>query len=632
MRKVLISSLVFGPLAAAHGQETPPTEDVLVTASRIPLAVAESGSAVSVITRDQLDRLQAIELADVLRNVPGIAVSRSGPLGAQTQVRLRGAEANHVLVFIDGVEANDPAIGGEFQFEHLSTETIERVEIVRGPQSALWGSDAVAGVINVTTRSAEPATPAFNGFLETGSFATQHAGGRFSSAGERHRLDLSASLVDSEGSNIARQGTEDDGYENATVNLAAGWDLSERATLDFSLRRVDSEAELDGIDFGTGLPTDADVLIDTEQGYFGTTAELIGSRLTQRFRLGYLDTEQRNWNAGAPDGSFGGTKRSLSYQAALAFGDAMAQDLIVALEREREDFFQAGVATPFGDPNQRQQIDSTAYVLEYRLAPGDATNLMVSLRHDANSDFEDIGSYRLTASHDFGGFRLRGGFGTGQKAPSFIERFGFFPDTFLGNPDLKPERSKGWELGVDKPFGASSVLRLSYFSEELENEINGFVFDPGLLQFTARNMPGESERNGVEIDISSRPSQRLELRGMYTYVDSEYPDGAGMLSPEIRRPEHVASLNVNYALEKLNVNFNLAYNGTQFDTFFPPFPAPPERQKLASYRLATLALSYALTPRLEVFGRIENLLDEDYEDVIGFNTPGRGAFVGIRSR
>jgi len=204
----------------------------------------------------------------------------------------------------------------------------------------------------------------------------------------------------------------------------------------------------------------------------------------------------------------------------------------------------------------------------------------------------------------------------------------------LGNADLKPEQSEGWEVGLDRTFlDERLTLSATYFDEVLENEINGFAFDPVALQFTAVNQSGESHRKGLETAISADATDALRLTASYTYIDSTQPDVNGLQTREVRRPRHMAAVNVNYAFStRINVNLNVSYNGTQVDNFFPPFPQPAERHELSSYRLVSLAANMRLTERVELFGRIENLLDEDYEDVLGFATPGLGAYIGLRAR
>ena len=634
-KKILIACL--SACAVLNAQE-PATEleTIVVTASRTPVTLGAAGSSVSLITREDIERRGAVFAVDLLRDVPGVAVSRSGGLGSQAQLRVRGSEANHVLVLIDGIEANDPSAGDEFQFEHLATSDIERIEVVRGPQSALWGSDAVGGVINVITRRPTGASEA-EGLVETGSFGTIRGATQLGLANDSYQIGLGLSYLDSDGSNVSRVGDENDGFKNAIANLVARIDASERTRLDLSVRHTDSTRQFDTTDFVvTGLPFDTDRSSDSSQSYVTATASIdSGDWVTQRIKLTYLDTSSENQSDGAAVSSLAATKLGLYYQSDIALPGTLEDVLTFALDHEKEEFAQRGAASLFGDPNQDQDLRTTGYVVEYRVSPRQAWHISTSVRHDQSSVFDSVTTYRLSTSYALADGRtwLRGAYGTGQKSPTFIERFGFFADAFLGNADLEPEQSEGWEIGLDRTFLDDRVtLSATYFDEILENEINGFVFDPTALQFTAANQAGKSHRKGLETSVSADASDALRLTASYTYIDSTQPDTGGNQIREIRRPRHMAALNVNYAFSaRFNVNLNVSYNGTQYDNFFPPFPQAAERRELSSYQLVSLAANVRLTERIEIFGRLENLLDEDYEDVLGFATPGLAAFVGVRA-
>jgi len=635
--KYVFGLCVFAAGSAFAQEDSAQLETLVVTASRTPIALSESGSAVSIITREDIERREAVSIADLLRDVPGIAVSSAGNLGSQTQLRVRGSEANHMLVMIDGIEANDPTAGDEFLFEHLSTTGIERIEIIRGPQSALWGSDAIGGVINVITRPAAGSRES-SGFVEAGSFETARLGGRLATGGDRYQVALDVSYLDTEGTNISRSGDEQDGYRSGTINVSGQLNLWNHVGLTFSARHTDSKKDFDTIDFvQTGLSSDADLVADSAQSYLSVAASFrpVGA-LTHDLKLTYLDTSSENLDGGVQTSALSADKLGLYYQASLELRGRATDSLTFALDHEQADFQQRGAASFFGDPNQDQTFDTTGLVVEYRLSPVERLNLSASTRRDKSSEFDAVTTYRLTGAYALsdGKTGLRASYGTGQKSPTFIERFGFFPNSFLGNPDLRPEQSDGWEIGVDRGIlDDRASISATYFNEELTDEINGFAFDAQTFQFTAVNESGPSRRRGIELAGSAQLSESIRLAASYTHLDSTQPDALGQQEDEIRRPDQMASLNLNYSPSaRINLNFNLSYNGSQYDIFFPPFPNPSERQQLASYTLVGFAGSFELTDRIELFGRIENLLDENYEDVIGFATAGTGAYVGIRTR
>lgn len=651
MRHSICRAVVLAAVAATSSLHAEEIRDTLVvTASRIPVPLVAAGSSVSVIDREQIEARQATFAVDLLRDVPGFAVSQSGSIGAQTQIRVRGSEANQLLVLIDGIEANDPAGNDEFAFQDLTTWDVERIEVVRGPQSALWGSDALAGVVNVITRQPTGKFSA-GGFAEAGAYDTFSLGGRISGKVLGARTGLSLSRLYSGGSNSSRNGPEDDGYQNTTGTLNVAGSPTANLDLGFVGRYTDTTKAFDGTDFGTGLPADSDNETDVELGYLraGGTLRLLDDRWTQSLRAAWTTTDTANVDGFGSAGTVAADKYGVYYQTTWQFTRASPKSagnsVTLALDHERQEFQQRGAVIvidpndPSQDlnPNQDQDQDNTAAVLELLLSPFEHTSISLSGRYDDNSDFDSVGTFRATTAWtaESTGTRVHAAFGTGQKAPTFVERFGFFPDQFVGNPDLKPETSTGWEAGVDQPLWNGRVsLGATYFREDLHDEINGFAFDPGTFLFTAENLDGDSERRGVEVSAEARVTETLRFSGSYTYLDATQPDSlTGEDTREIRRPRHTASLNGDWRFldSKANLNVNVTYVGDQDDTFFevaPPFGT--QTINLDAYYLASVAASYRLTEQASVYARVENLLNEDYENVFGYNTPGIGAYAGIR--
>ena len=247
LRLLLIRSFLiiqFISLSVSADSVVSDLDDLIVTGTLTPITIDEIGSSYTVITEEQIEQRQAVLVSDLLRDVPGFAVSRSGVVGSQTQVRVRGAEANQLLVLIDGVEANDIAGSGEFNFAHLLTTNIARIEIIRGPQSALYGSDALAGVINIITKKGSGPTT-LSGYVEAGSFGTFHDGGGISGSGERYHYNLYGSYLSSSGTNIAPSGDEDDGYDNGTISFSAGVTPFDNLKFDFTGRHTEASNEFD---------------------------------------------------------------------------------------------------------------------------------------------------------------------------------------------------------------------------------------------------------------------------------------------------------------------------------------------------------------------------------------------------
>lgn len=631
------AALLAGLAALPVQADSERMETLVVRAAREPIPANSSGNAVSVLNEALLDSRQTASLAEILRSVPGAAVSRSGVLGSQTQLRLRGAESNHVLVFIDGVRANDPSQNGEFNFAHLLNADIESVEVIRGPQSALWGSDALSGVVNVTTRRA---TGGASGgvYAEGGSDDWRHAGANGGVGGRDYSAGFSVSQLETDGDNISRSGSEEDGYENTTANGRLEYRFSDAVSLEANLRYVDSHTEFDRVDFGTGLPVDSADETDSEQLY-GRAAMNLDSpggrwRNTLAWTLTDVDNRNRTENPFSAAGFDHYTSKAEVQVWTLqsSFDIRQGHTLTGAWERLEEDFRQRG-PVGFGDPNRDERMDTDSLILEYRAEFEAGVSLRGSARHDDNSDFDDKTTGRITAAWPLanGTTTLRAGWGTGIKNPTFTERFGFFIN-FIGNPDLKPEESRGWEAGLDQHlFGDRLRLAATWFDEQLEDEINGFVFDPDSGGFTAGNEDGKSRREGLELSASWDITANLRLYGAYSWLDASEDTPSGQVD-EIRRPEHLASLNLDWRFlaDRANLNLNIDYSGKQDDIFFPPAPPYQQRVELDAFTLVTVAASYRLSGNFEAFARVENALDESYEEVFGFRAAGRGVFAGLR--
>ena len=625
--------LLVTPLLCAQHDEIEQLDPLVVTASRVLMEQKHVIQSMTVISREDIERRRVVHIADLLADVPGLAVSQSGALGSQVQVRVRGAESNHILVMIDGVEANDPASGDDFRFEHMQTADVERIEIVRGPQSALWGTDALAGVINIITRSGKGQGDR-SVFVEAGSNNTVNGGLGLDFGDGDVFAHLGLTYFETDGTNISRTGDEDDGSQTTTLNARLNARVSDRSAVDAMFRYVDAQADIDAIDFfTTGLPSDADLGNDASRSYarLRGTLDTLEGQLGHTLTLTHLDTDNDNRVGSMVDASSSARKLGLYYQTDYSL--APGHRLTAALDYEEIDFSQRGQVFSFGDPNQDHQLDTLGWVAEYVGGNSRGWDWAAGVRRDNHSDFDDANSYRAAIAHAFNDrSRLRASTGTGRKAPTFTERFGFFADVFVGNPELQPENSRSYELAYEYTASNGSFA-IILFDQDLEDEINGFVFDPVQGVFTAENETGTSERSGVELSARWRLDEGWDIGGSYTYTDA-IEQSFDRHTDELRRPRHMGHLFLNYHGfdGRVNINLNLNYNGNQVDIFFPPFPDPSIIVDLNDYLLIDLAGSWELNPRVELYGRVRNLGDENYENVFGFATPGRTVMAGIRYR
>jgi vitamin B12 transporter len=589
------------------------------------------GSAVAVVTGAELRAQQVRHAAEALRSLPGVQVSSSGGYGGVSQIRMRGAEGNHTLVLIDGIEAN-ATNGGEFDFADLPTEDIERIEVIRGGHSGIYGSKAIGGVINVVTRSGRgPIRVEATG--EIGGLETRGGSLRASGGTDRAWLSASAQHRGSDGFNIAERGSEKDPWRSRSLALKGGLKLLPGVTVDFSIRETTRFANTDpeGISPLTGLYGAIDGI-----GSYETNVLLAGVNLKWDSADGAFTQilrANRNESDGVTRSAFG-TSRNLSeaervgYLATYRFatpGLLGARHAVSGLAEKEMDAF-----TPFASftDGLRRERERNAFVAEYRGEYFDRVFLSASVRHDDNDAFKDFTTWRTSVSVPIPeiGIRPHASVGTSVALPGMFEQFGSVLNNFVGNPNLTPEESIGWDAGVEFTFDARSrtVLDVTYFSANLKNEIAAdFTNFP---VYTLRNLAGESTREGVEVAFKSQPLSWLYLGASYTYLDSRDPDGVR----EIRRSPHAARADMTATFAGGNGSLNLAaiYNGQVADLNFGTFPST--RVTLDDYLLVNAALSYKIDPRVELFVRGENLLDQDYQEIYGYNTPGLAAYAGFR--
>jgi len=603
-------------------------EEILVSGSLTPVSLLKSANAVTVIDRQTLKNRAASTLSEIMRDVPGFSVSQVGVLGSQTQIRVRGSEANHLLVTIDGVEANDPSQSDEFSWGTMSAADIERIEIIRGPQSSIRGSDAVAGVVNIITRRADRS--GFGVHADVGSWSTRNTGFNAGYQRDGFNFRLGANHVKSDGANIARQGQEDDGYKNTTFNLTTGLKMSDQFNMLLAARQSDGTNQFDADADFDGIVEDQ----DRQSDFKNTTLRLEGnySSADGNWQHKVAISRAKNDNTAFADGVMGNRTASTKDQyqfignMILAGGD---QTLSLLAEREEEDWMQRGeISWGIYDPNQDRERDTDSLAIEYRTFLTETLTLAASGRYDDNSEFDSAKTYRVEAVYQWSDqTRLRSVFGTAVKNPTFTERYGFYTN-FIGNPDLVPEESQSWEIGIDQTLkGSDFTVSLTVFEADLTNEIDGFVYDPATFAYTSDNMTSDSERNGVEISAMGNITDSLGLTAAYTYTDSSDADG----TREVRRPRHTASANLAWQVRSnLQLNTNIQFTGDQTDVYFPPFPQPSQVVVMDSHTLVNLTLNYQASKDLDLYLKVENALDEEYEEVFGYQTLGRGTTVGMR--
>lgn len=608
-------------LTAAASQADP---DIIVTAAREGVAQATAPVSSTVLDEDEIEALDLPAASDLLRLTPGIAVATTGPRGTQTQLRIRGAEANHTLLFVDGIRFNDPAAGNEARFELLTSDLLSRIEVVRGPQSALWGSEALGGVIAVQTADPFRRT-GFVGEGEYGSLDSSRLVGRYAVRAGNVGISAGLGWQRSDGIDSFGGGAGDrDGFENLAASVGLEARPSDAVRLGVTGYWVEGRSGYDGFDPNTFRRADT---LDSTKNRIGAVRAYASGEWdgwSVSGETAYLDSANRNLLAGAPLNSTFGDRLTFAGQASKRSG---GHRLIAAIEHQEEDF-RARDTNFFGATDQDRSRRLTAFVGEWRAEWSPAIVTDIAVRHDDFSAFADETTFRASLLvRPGGGFTLHGAYGEGVAQPTFYDLYGFFPGSFVGNPALKPETSRGWEAGIRWSNGALA-FGMTGFSSRLRNEIVD-TFDPNTFLSGTANATGRSKRDGIELSASWRHADWLNVEANYTWLDAGEQRVAGTAQVrEVRRPRSTANLFAWGEAGRLSWGASLAYVGTRLDTDFDLFPAAVVR--LHDYVLGSVRLSYRILQELELYARMENAFDADYQDVVGYNTPGRTVYAGLR--
>ena len=601
---------------------------ILVSATRESYVLAEryTGSAL-VITAEQFEQRQTRDIADVLRDVPGVAIAG---IAGQTQIRLRGAEANHVLVLVDGIEVSD-AFAGEFDIGTLQAEPGARLEVLRGPQSALYGSDAIGGVVAYQSASGR-SVPGFAARIEGGTDATVNGALRYGAAGQSWDAALSAMVVSTDGQPNARGGTRDIGRDSYTLAGKGNLEVTESLTLRAAARFIRTEGQTNDSDFDTSSPTFGFIIDSPGTGYtneavyalVGARLDTLGGRWTHDLSAQIADVTRDTYGPFGPSFGSKGDRVKASYVSAFALADE--HSLTFAADYEQEGFRNTLASS--GGFTERREIEQVGIVGEYRYS-GEAVDLSAAVRHDINDLFRDATTYRVGAGYRVTDTtRLRAAAGSGVKNPGFLELYGYVDGRFIGNAALRPEKSEGWEAGIDQQLGDTASLAVTYFDSRLKGEIFT-TFPPPTFIATPANRTTTSKQRGVEVSLAAQLSDQWSLDAAYSYLDAK-ENGV----EEVRRPKHIASAALTWTApgDAASATLVVRHNGATPDVAFTDPSYVPVRVALDDYTLVNLNARVKLTDAIGVFARVENLLDETYEQVFSFVAPGRSAVVGVEAR
>jgi vitamin B12 transporter len=631
-----------GCLAPAFAQTTPTQdrlvqtdETIVVSATRTPQAKSKVGSSVTLIDEASLRRAQTVSATDILRDVPSVTFSRNGGVGSLTSVRIRGAEGDQTVVLIDGVKLNDPSSpGGGYNFANLLTNDVDRIEVLRGPQSTLYGSQAIGGVINVITRSGNvPFAASLN--LEVGDLETYR--GHASVRGQRGRLSYAAGIshFETDGISAADSGTEADSFTNDGAHLRVNYTLNQAVQLEARLLWSDSDVGIDGFPPPRFVFTDTPERSATEEMivYVGGTLALLDGRWRTRFGLSQATTDRTNTNASSPvpttfDAT--GTNDRIDVQSSL---DLSSNFQIVAggeIEEATMRTASPSLANPNPIPTRATRHLGALYI-QGQASPTSWLTATFGVRQTTNDRFGDALNARATvaASFDNSNTIVRFAIADGFKAPTPFQLFSNF-----GNAGLQPEEASSVEAGIERAFfGRTIVGSITSFKRDTTNQIdfiscfnNPLAICVGRPSGTYNNI-ARTKAEGIEATFEAKPTDRVSVSAGYSTLDARNNvlGSANFNRRLARRAKESGFITVSYSSDfGLDVSATYSLVGDSFDN-------ASNSALLKGYELITLRASQKIGDVWTIYGRIENLTDETYQTVRGYNSPPKQAYVGFRA-
>ena len=597
-----LTSLAFALSTPTHAQMF--DDDIIsVNGSRLNQTETEIGSSVSIITSDDIEKLGFDFAVDAIATAPGVTVSQNGALGGQAAIRIRGASSEQTLTLIDGIPVNDTSSpGGGFDFGRLDTNNIERIEILKGPQSTLWGSDAIGGIINIITKRANKGISA-EGFAEIGSYETYRGGGAINGANNVGDIRLAITGITSDGISKADRNngnTERDGYDAYTLSGRGGLDIG-LARFDFSALYTDANTDFDSFIFGAqGNVGDGDESAESQElsGHLSLTLPLLDDRLENKLMLGYSEIDRQNFAGSTPSFGAEGDRQIFRYQGTAHINSH--NKIAFGYEHEKTDVGQ-----------DDSSIDSVFTL--YEAKPLAVLTLTGGIRLDDHSVFGSETTGRIAAAYNpTERATFRASWAQGFKAPTIFQTTFLCCGANAANQDLRPERAEAFDLGFDiRTRDDRGSWGITLFKQDIDDLIT-FSFGIGGFENIA-----EAKSEGLEVFGEYAITDWINLGVNYTYTDARDGDGQHLL----RVPEHSGDIT-------LSVNSNgpfsgaalLRYSGKQEDS----------TGQIDDWMRLDLNGSYAVNERFEIYGRLENVLDANYQQVLGYGTPGLSGSLGLR--
>lgn len=615
----LSTAALLVPLAA-HAQQDDAAagrdSDVIVVASGVAQKSDQVGRSVTVIDRAEIEQRQTVVLSDLLATTPGITMTRNGGWGTQTGISIRGAQSEQTLVVIDGIRVNDPSsAGGAYNFASLLAGSIERVEVLRGPNSVIWGSQAIGGVVNVTTIQGSEGLK-LRANAEGGSYGTFSSNAAIAGGNDRITAGLTAGYTSTDGISAAASGTEPDGFHQfgATGNVQVK--LVDGLSLDLRGYYADSKVDLDGYAPPTYAFGDTDEYAKTREfyGYAGLRGDLFGGVLHNRLGFTYSSINRDGYDpAATPTLEYAYRGRAERY---LYQGDArLLEQLRIVFGAEHED---SRIRYNDGGPSDtRKSVGITSVYGQAIITPVSPVTVTAGVRNDDHDTFGSHWTWNTDlAVRAAAGTLLHASYGEGFKAPTLYQLYSAY-----GNTSLQPETAKSYEAGVRQSLAAGKVaLGFTWFHRDAENQI-----DYNSVTSSYYNL-SKTRAEGIELEAVLQPVSAFTVRGSFTHVYAQSRSGSTLGNDLPRRPRDTGSVSADYRFP-----FGLSIGGT-VTMVGDSFNDAANRTRIDGYALAAIRAEMPINRLLSVYGRVENLTDERYTTITNYGTLDRAAYGGIRLR
>jgi len=638
MKNFLFTILFFYSLIVFAQTDTLKTtlSEIVVTANRTETPYYSIASSVTIITSDEISKKHYNTVVDVLREVPGLSIVQQGGQGKIANLFMRGANSNHTLVFIDGVKVNDASSpNNAFDFSILNTSDIEKIEIVRGPQSTLYGSDAIAGVINIITK----------GFNKNKNYSLSLEGGtnsffkgNISLNGNYGIVDyyISAAKIGSKGisaSNSKYGNSESDGFNNNSLTSKLNFNFLENLNMNFLYKFSKLKTDLDqneknGDDPNYNYNVEEQLYKAELKNYLFDKKweQFISASFVKRIAKAKDDVDEMRPNSSS--NSYNHSERiKFGWQNNFYFikNNLITIGIESELEKANTSYFSTSEWGPYESVFPEKSMRTTGIYFQSQFNLSNSLFTSFGIRIDKNEKYGTITTFRFAPAYYFHSTntKLKMSYGSGFKAPSLY----YLYDPLFGNQDLKPEKSKGWDFGIEQFLMNSKFsFGITYFNIDLTDM---FGYD---ANFKTINIAKASSK-GLEIYSTLSDLNGISFNVNYTYNETkdEYENSSDYNKQLLRRPKHQFYLSIGYQLtDKILLNSSLKYVGKRDDKDFSFFPA--KRVTMSDYSVVNVFVTYKLLNNLDVYGKIENLFNKDYEEVLYYGTLGRTFYLGCNFR